>query len=94
MDCIKRNIYFSNTSKHDSFASLLNEIRVEITISLQTSAEFALHTVAGCRATTQTSRVASQATMKRAFGDSNISASSGKKLYLNAAISGCKTAQQ
>jgi hypothetical protein len=32
---------------------------------------------------TATSRVASQATMKRAFGDSNISASSGKKLYLN-----------
>jgi hypothetical protein len=32
--------------------------------------------------------------MKRAFGDSNISASSGKKLYLNAAVGGCKIAQQ
>jgi hypothetical protein len=33
-------IYSSNTSKHDSFASLLYEVHVEKTVSLHTSAEF------------------------------------------------------
>jgi hypothetical protein len=42
-ETVTRNIYFSNTLKHDSFASLLNEVHVEITISLQTSAEFVRH---------------------------------------------------
>jgi hypothetical protein len=75
-------------SKHDSFTALLYEVHVVIPVGLQKGA-LCVNASSSSSSSEKhyparqiTSRAATLATKKRAFGDSKISASSGKKLYL------------